>query len=124
MSFSDDVARFAKKVERRAQDIHNGVCDLAFQSIVEGSPVTGAPGQPVDTGNLRDSWQSTEIGPLARDIVTNVSYAPIIEDGTRKGKAMTVRSPVGGFHSVKLTVAGWARIVEAVTRRVTGPRGA
>ena len=119
MSFQDDVRRFAAKVGQRARDIHNGVCDLAYSSIVEGSALTGAPGQPVDTGNLKGSWQNVIEGPLTRAIVTNVVYAEQIEDGTRAGKALVLRSQVGGWHSVKLTRAAWPRIVEHVTAEVT-----
>jgi hypothetical protein len=119
MSFADDIRRFNVKVDKRAKALHDGVSDLAFSSIVEGSPVTGAPGQPVDTGNLKGSWQNIIEGPLTRFIVTNVIYAPIIEDGTRGGRTLTLRSRVGGWHSVKLTRAAWARMVEFVTQRIT-----
>lgn len=117
MGFSDDVRRFQSKVDVRTKAIHDGVCDLAFSSIVEGSPVTGAPGQPVDTGNLKSSWQNKIEGPLEREIVTNVVYAPYIEDGFGRGP-LTLRSQVGGFHSVKLTRAAWQKIVDFVTKQV------
>lgn len=118
MSFADDVRRLKEKVDRRGRDIHNGSADLALSSIVEGSPITGAPGQLVDTGNLKGSWQNLIDGPLQRSIVTNVVYARQMEDGTRAGRALVQRSPTGGFHSVKLTIMGWKRIVEFVTRKV------
>ena len=120
MGFANDLARFAAEVDRRARDVHNGVADGAYESIVNGSPLTGAPGQPVDTGNLRARWQNIVAGPLTREIVTNTVYAPTIEDGARVGRALTLRSQVGGFHSVKLTIAAWRRLVEAVTREVSG----
>lgn len=136
MSFGDDVKAFAAKVERRARDLHNGVCNLAFSSIVEGSPVTGAPGQPVDTGYLKGSWQNVPEGPLTRVIMTKVAYAPVIEENTRaafdpagemppprpKGErgagTRRIKSTVGGPHSVALTRAGWQRIVDTVTEQV------
>lgn len=120
MGFAEDVSRFAVVVDRRARDVHNRVADGAYESVVNGSPLTGAPGQPVDTGNLRASWQNIVEGPLTRRIVTNTVYAPAIEDGARAGKALTLRSQVGGWHSVKLTIAAWRRLVEAVTREVAG----
>jgi hypothetical protein len=47
------------------------------------------------------------------------------------GVRLTLRSQVGGFHSLKLTVASWDRIVRDANRRVGaspsfgggGPRG-
>jgi hypothetical protein len=121
VSFAGDVARFQAKVSARAQDIHDGVCDLAFESIVQGHVVTGAPGQPVDTGHLKGSWQNIPLEPLTRLIVTNVVYAPAIEDGIGRYGPLTLRSAVGGFHSVKLTRAAWPRIVDTVAREVAGP---
>lgn len=120
MSFESDMARFQRRVEQRGRDLHNGACDLAFSSIVEGSPVTGAPGQPVDTGYLKGSWQNIIEGPLARLIVTKAVYARQIEDGMRNGRSLTLRSQVGGWYSVRLTRAAWTRIVEVVTARVVG----
>ncbi|HTG26119.1 MAG TPA: hypothetical protein VK681_39340 [Reyranella sp.] len=137
MGFGDDLARFQAKVEHRALDVHNRVCELAFQSIVNGSAITGAPGQPVDTGFLKGSWHNLILGPLARQIVTNAIYAPDIEDGARKGRAargigegdsqdlvgepdieLHLRSQVGGFHSVKLTRLGWEKLVAQAVREV------
>lgn len=137
-TFADQVAAFRRKVEQRARDVHTVAADLAHQSIVEGSPLTGAPGQPVDTGNLRASWQRIIDGPLEQRIVTNTVYAPFIEDGVRPGAVagtgedgtldpikapdtqLTLRSQTGGFHSLKLTRAGWDRIVAAAVAEVTG----
>jgi hypothetical protein len=135
LSFGDferTVQAFAAKVAARERAVHNGVCDLAFSSIVEGSPVTGAPGQPVDTGFLKGSWQNLIDGPLTRRIVTNVAYAPVIEYGVRQaydysgdprplgygGGRPSIKSTVGGQHSVALTRAGWQRIVDVVTTEV------
>lgn len=133
MSFREDVSRFGAKVDQRARDIHNRTCDLAFSSIVEGSAITGAPGQPVDTGFLKGSWQNLIDGPLARRIVTNVAYAPVIEEGSRAaydpggvqrppqppgGGTRRIKSTVGGHHSVALTRASWQRLVDAATREV------
>lgn len=119
MSFADDLARFKAATVRKAQAIHAGVVEEAFTSIVEGSPLTGAPGQPVQTGNLKGSWQTLTLGPLSAEIMTNVIYAPQIEEGSRGDKPLTLRSPVGGFHSVALTRLSWDRIVEQVTKEVT-----
>ena len=119
MGFRDEIRRFQAKVDARHLAIHRRSCELVYASIVNGSPLSGAPGQPVDTGNLRASWQQVIEGPLTQRIQTNVVYAPIIEEGTRAGRALTLRSAVGGFHSVALTRAAWPVLLAAATAEVT-----
>lgn len=128
MSFRDDMQRFQAKVQANAKSIFVNVASHAHESIVNGSSVTGAPGQPVDTSALRNSWQLTFPSAGEAHISTNLVYAPYIEDGVvtaRTGQVtghtkqrLTLRSQVGGFHSVKLTVAGLPRIVEYETAKV------
>lgn len=137
MTFRDDVAAFRRRMEQRTRAVHLAVTQRAFESIVNGSPLTGAPGQPVDTGNLRTSWQQLIDGPYRSRIVTNAVYAPDIEDGVRRGEVrgvgegdaldpvkapdtpLTLRSQVGGFHSVKLTRANFGRLVADAVDEVT-----
>ena len=132
MGFADDVRAFNRKIETQERDIFTGVVDLAHESIVEGSQVTGAPGQPVDTGALKASWVKSYPSKDEAVISTNLVYAPIIEDGERRigsdayyatkegTQKLYLRSEVGGFHSVALTLAGFDKIVESVTNRVVG----
>lgn len=116
MSFQRDLADFVRKTEAKRRAVFLNTVSATKDSIVNGSPLTAAPGQPVDTGNLRNSWDHAfEGGGDAATIFTNVEYAPIIEDNVR---GATLRSQVGGFHSVKLTVAGFEKIVDAETRKV------
>lgn len=117
MSFGSDIRAFADKAKRRHDAVFAGVVTEVHRSIVEGSQITGAPGQPVDTGHLRASWSMSFPDAHTAIVSTNVEYAPVIEDNLR---GATVRSAVGGFHSVKLTRAGFNRIVENVLQRVTG----
>lgn len=120
MGFADEVRAWTEKAKGREQQLFDGVVDAAFASIVEGSPVTGAPGQPVAEGGnakLKLSWEKEIIGTEAV-IATPVDYAPDVEDGLRNGKPMNLESPVGGFHSVKLTVAGFERIVADEVRKL------
>jgi len=116
MSFSRDLDAFMRRVEIRLRDVYTGVAEEVHRSVVEGSEITGAPGQPVDTSYLRNSWQLA-IGPREAVISTNVDYAPGIEDGVGPNGPIQLRSPVGGFHSVKLTRAGFPRIVDHVVRK-------
>jgi hypothetical protein len=123
--FSDDFAREVDGVMRDASEVLDVSAQLALQSIQFGSPLTAAPGQPVDTGNLRNSWQDEKVSPTEHVISTPVVYASNIEDGiSSHGTPMTLRSAVGGFHSVALTVANFDRIVDDAARAVgsTGAR--
>lgn len=118
MSAEAQVRKFILKVNTIIREVGEGARDEVFRSIVEGSPITGAPGQPVDTGYLRASWSITKLEPLLWEISTRTIYAPGIEDGSRAGRAMVLRSQEGGFHSVKVTRLGWQQIVDKVSAEV------
>jgi hypothetical protein len=95
----------------------------ALGSIVEGSTLTGAPGQPVDTGNLKGSWQLTFPSPTLARISTNVEYAEAVEDGVGPhGPVRYGKSGIGGSHSVKLTILGLQRLVDAEVAKKRGSR--
>lgn len=141
MSFADDINRFTLKLRETSDEVFVGVAQAVHESVVEGSPVTGAPGQPVDTGNLKNSWQLTFPERGLAQTATNVVYAEAIEEGqqephTRRQRSrfgieqifveprpMVLRSQVGGFHSVKLTRAGFTRLVRSAVQRVRGGAG-
>lgn len=120
MSFESDLRMFTQKVATRSSELFAGTVTAVRDSVVEGSPITGAPGQPVDTGNLKASWQTTFPEMWIGQVATNTEYAPPIEEGVGPWGPMTLRSQVGGFHSVKLTIAGFDRLVEDETRKLTG----
>jgi hypothetical protein len=103
-------------------DVFVGVGTEALRSIQEGSELTGAPGQPVQSGNLRASWHLDFPTTDRAEISTNVIYAEGVEEGTGVYGPLTLRSPVGGFHSVKITAANLDRIVDHEKRRVMGDR--
>lgn len=124
-AFAEQVRQFGLRVHARTQDAFVAIAQATKDSIVQGSPVTGAPGQPVDTGALKASWILAFPNPMEATITTGLVYAPFIEDGIAplQGKGnvtgttqrrLTLRSAVGGFHSVKQTVANFDRLV-AVT---------
>lgn len=114
-AFDDALKRFAVKVETQSQAVFVNVASAVQHSITDGSAVTGAPGQPVDTGNLKASWHLEFETPTSALISTNVEYAPIIEYNER---GATLRSKVGGFHSVALTRAGLPLIVADEAKKV------
>jgi hypothetical protein len=109
-------------VESRVQRTFTESATELRRSVVEGSELTGAPGQPVVTGNLRKSWIGEFEGSKFQ-LSTNVEYAPLIEDGgsdlIRYNPERTPpRSAVGGYHSVKTTIMAWPRVAEIVAERV------
>lgn len=123
-STASDFSRALLKFERDARARVNDCATFAFQevrrSVVFGSELTGAPGQPVQTSDLRTSWIGTRISVGVQELTTAMSYAEYIEDGGNDLGAFTLRSEVGGFHSVKLTVAAWDKIVEFARKKAMG----
>jgi hypothetical protein len=111
--FADALAKFNVTAQQRINDAFVYATEEVQRSVVSGSELTGAPGQPVITGNLRNSW----VGEFAADgkswtLSTNVEYAPYIEDGANdiaffNPDRGAPRSEVGGYHSVKLTESGF-----------------
>jgi hypothetical protein len=87
------------------------------RSVTVGSEITGAPGQPVASGALRDSWIPEFLDANTWRTSTNLPYALPIEEGVGRFGPLTLRSAVGGFHSVALTIANFDRIVEQVRKR-------
>ena len=119
--FGAQVRQWTQAVKAMHRDAFTNVAAATKASITDGSLVTGSPGQPVQTGRLKASWVLAFIGPNEARISTNVIYAPFIEEGiSGRGKALTLRSPVGGFHSVHLTMAGFDQLVADV---LSGPKG-
>lgn len=100
---------FDRKVQQQKRWLPRNVAAHVHRSIVTGSEVTAAPGQPVASGALRDSWKLRYRSDGTAESTTDSPYAGIIEDNER---GATLRSSVGGFHSVKLTRAGFSAIVE------------
>lgn len=107
-------------VQKQTMAIFHGTVDGATRSIVEGSELTGSPGQPVDTGALKASWQTIYETPTVALIATNIEYAPYVEEGINSQGPVNYR--VGGPHNVKLTVAGIDRIVADEVVRTTEGR--
>ena len=119
-AFEAQIARFTAKVDGRIEKLHLRCSELLNESVVEGSSITGAPGQPVQKGQLRGSFQLTFPKRLFSSLLTKLVYAPGIELGKdmRSGKTLSLRSAVGGFHSVKLTRAGWNKLVRMALKEI------
>lgn len=139
MSFGDDTRSFTLLARKRLGAVFLAAAEEAHRSVVDGSVLTGAPGQPVDTGYLKNSWIFEPKTPETIEISTNVSYAPAVEDNAResydprgvdrpksldssRGAGGATKSTVGGNHSVKLTVAAWPRVVTEMNAVQGGTR--
>jgi len=116
MTLSDDIKIFNEKIDVWDRDVFDKTGELIYTSIVEGSAITGAPGQPVDEGGLRASWSRVYEDANTQLIGSGLSsYNLQNEDGIARpgGGEYKLKSPVGGRHSVALTVAGFGAIVDA-----------
>lgn len=113
MSWEADVEQFIQNAGARTKKAFAGVAGAMHESIVDGSHITGAPGQPVDTGNLRTSFQLRFPAPMVAESLTNVGYAEDIEE-----LDTPLKSKVGGHHSVKLTRVNFLRLVRHVVEKL------
>jgi len=118
VSFANDMERALASIRRRFNALDEAVTDHVFRSITVGSPVTGAPGQPVDKGELLRSWKKVPDGANGSRIISTADHARAAEDGGGRRK----RSKTGGSHSVRMTRLGWHRIVRFELERVKGQR--
>lgn len=124
-TFTDALVRFNVTAQERVRDVFVDSTVEVQRSVVTGSELTGAPGQPVITGNLKTSWIGEFTSDATWELTTKSEYAIPIENGENdrgpfNPQRGAPRSEVGGYHSVKLTRAGWPRIVESVVARVAG----
>lgn len=99
MASSASLLRQRARARKRFLTYVMYVTEEIERSVVYGSELTGAAGQPVDTGNLRNSWIGRWIANTLWILSTNVAYARIVEDNTR---GVTFKNH--GPHSVKDTV--------------------
>lgn len=113
--FGSQLRYWHAKAEKLEQSIFVNAASAMKDSIVLGSPVTGAPALPVETGNLRAGVQLEFDAPDSALIYTNVQYAEHVEDNVRGN-----RFRVGGPHGWKLTRAGFQRVVDSEAQKAAG----
>ena len=95
MSFSDDIAKFSKKADKKALLVFRAIGLDMFGRIVKRTPV--------DTGRLRNNWQITENVQLGQKlyITNNLPYAERIEDGySQQAPAGMVKVTINEFDSI------------------------
>jgi hypothetical protein len=102
--------------------------EVALESLNEvkfGGPITGAPGQPVDTANLRNSWILEFLSKWRARISTPVEYAEAVEDGVGPHGAVKygAKNGIGGSHSMKIVILGLQGIADTVAARHKGTLG-
>lgn len=116
------LPEFLSKIDHAVDDVRFGVGLLAHDSIVNGSVVTGAPGQPEDLSG--SEWTIVETGPDTTTIGTADSSAPAVETGIShfNGHPIHLHSNRGGFHSVFLTLQNAQPLVDKIVTLV-GKRG-
>ena len=121
MSFADDMNAAKAMVNRRRRAVFHESVFSAHRSIATGSPLTGSQGQPVLYGALRQSYQIEILSAVLARVASALKYARSIEDGVsyaHGGIPLTIRSAVGGTHSIQRTVLNFDRIVADATARV------
>lgn len=124
MSFESDVDRIVLKLEEKGKLMLPAIAAEVLSSIQNGSPITGSPGQPVDIGNLKGSWQLSLPAPEIAEITTKTIYAWENEYGVRRdGRPYRLLSPVGGRFSIALTRTNFDRLVDHVLNGDLRPAG-
>ncbi len=114
-----NLPEFSRQLQTTEAQIVREVTDIAFGSIVNGSLLTGSPGQPDD---LRDGdWVESFPSQTSGKISTSEPSARSVEDGIsyKFGTPLTkLKSEIGGFHSLALTHQNADKIIGAVIQRV------
>lgn len=116
--------RFAQKLEAFDVALLPEVGELMYESIVHGSALTGAPGQPVESGDLKMSWQISYPTETSVMVGSANEYALQNEVGVKHGGGpYRQRSARGGRFSVRMTAAAMQRIVDTAARIVAASVG-
>jgi hypothetical protein len=114
--FARKLKDFADLSDDRLRMVFLRSAREALRSIKFGSEITGAPGQPVKTRKLLNSWRISGTAASGTiTIETPIHYASIIEHNFR---GATLRSKVGGWHSVKITRLNFRYIVAHELKQV------
>jgi hypothetical protein len=103
--WGSQIRAWQKKRDERIGQVFEESKQEVIRSVIDGSELTGAPGQGHRDSLHKRSWFERTIGRFRWQFTTPIPYAPRIESR---------------YHSVAKTRTGWARIIEAVASRVAG----
>lgn len=121
--FANRVGAFVARVETKNRAVFVDITTEVQRAVTVGSELTGSPGQPVRTGALRASYIPEFLDTHRWQTTTNLAYARGIEDGVGPHGPITLRSAVGGFHSIKLLRVGFPNIVAHVVAQHAQSKG-
>jgi hypothetical protein len=147
-TYAQEISRWVGKVQATTQSVVTDAALTVHESIVAGAALTGAPGQPVDTGYLRSSWivafdtapsypappaavttsgrtDATPPPPAPPQGSVGKTYSATVTTNVEYAPYIeeglrATRSSVGGPGSVKLTIGAWSRIVDTAAKRQGG----
>jgi hypothetical protein len=105
MAIEDEIIHEGQIIQRECATLLERVADAVFESIVYGSYVTNAPGQPVLDGDLVKSWKQQALSDKSILISTDSPYAKKVEYGHQ-------RTTNHGSFSVTKTIAGFGKLVD------------
>ena len=121
MSFGAQVRGWTVQVRAENRAAVEDIVREVHRSVQSGSELTNSPGQPVDTGKLRQSiqtmWESVYSAIVGVWDPEVKGYAAGIENQIGPHGPLKLRSKVGGFHSFKRTASAFDRLVAAVLAR-------
>ena len=123
VTFKSFLPKLEKAIDARTSKVMDELEGLAYDSIVNGSPLTGSPGQPRDL-RKPDSWSKTKLSEGERIISSVEPSALSVEDGIAYKKGgqpiKRLKSDIGGFHSVALTAQNGDKLIQEALRKVDG----
>lgn len=134
--FALQLTKFVASAKSRVGQVQAAIRDEVYKSVVDGSAITGSPGVPQDTFLLDASYSWKDLSPGRSQLSSNAAYAGVIEyddpaffdeHGVWDKTGLThTHTRSGQRGSMRITIAGYPRIVAAVAQgvrhgtRVTG----
>ena len=126
-NFELQLTRFVASATSQVGQIQAGIKAELLKSVVDGSTITGSPGVPKDTFLLDASYSWKGTAANSR-LTSNAAYAGVIEYDSmsfwdpngvwEKGDLTHTHTKTGQRGSMRITIAGYQKIVSSVARGV------